>query len=146
MKRTLPVVSRMYVVGIVSTFHRPAMLWPSSQPIGNVAPFAFAKSATPSDLSSTEMPTTCTLPEFCFASSSSFGNDCLQGPHHVAQKSTTAILPESDSKVIEPFPFTVSILRSGAAFPTSAGPALPSPSVLGVIGGFLLPPHAEVTA
>src|SRR4051812_19332076 len=93
------------------------------------------------------MPMTCTLPEFCFASSSSFGNDCLQGPHHVAQKSTTAILPESDSSVIEPFPLTVSTFRSGAALPTSAGPALPSPSVLGVIGGFLLPPpQAEVAA
>src|SRR5687768_5862820 len=132
----------MTVVGIDFTFHRSAMVWPSSQPMANVAPFSFAKSATPPFSSSTETPTISTFPACFFESSSSFGNDVLQGAHQVAQKSTMAILPLSESLEIFPLPLMVWIERSGAGLPTDS--CCPPPSLVGAFASLLLPPQPVI--
>jgi hypothetical protein len=56
-------------------------------------------------------------------SSSSFGNDFLHGSHQVAQKSTIATLPCSDSVEIVAPPETAGLENAGAAFPMSGWPS-----------------------
>ena len=122
------------------------MVWPSSQPIANVAPFSLANSTMPFFSSSTEIPTTSTLSPTRFESSSSFGNDARHGSHHVAQKSTTRTLPFDASSEIGPLPFRDSSDRSGAGFPTSAGPPPFPPSSTALLAPFSAPPQPAARA
>src|SRR5438105_4851614 len=91
--------------------------------------------------SSSEMPMISRpLALYLTFSSWSFGNDFLQGSHHVAQKSTMATFPLSDLSATLPLPLTDCCVKSGPGLPTrgcaaSDAPLAPSPPAE-------LPPHA----
>src|SRR5438046_261713 len=113
----------MYVDGMFSGFHLSATLWPSSQPIGNFAPYVFAKPAMPFFSSSTETAAISRPLDLYFTYNSwSFGNDFLHGSHHVAQKSTMTTLPEG----ISTLPAVVSDGSENVAAFAPLPPLLPS--------------------
>src|SRR3954468_5921001 len=74
-------------------------------------------------VSSVEMPTTCSpsLP-YLFWNSTNHGISILQGPHHVAQKSSSTTLPFSEARLtsLPPTSFSAKFRFAGLAFAAHA--------------------------
>src|ERR1017187_8393097 len=94
--------------------HFDAIDLSSSHISGNRVPRPDANDGIPALSSSSEMPTISRPPSlYLTLSSSSFGNDFLQGSHQVAQKSTTATFPESEWSEMVPLPVSIFRVKSG---------------------------------
>src|SRR5687768_10263848 len=108
-------------VGMMGALHLYAMLSSLSHKRGNFAPCVSPNSFTPLPSSSSLMATTSKPDDACFTrSSSSFGNDFLQGSHHVAQKSTRTTFPFHCERELFPLPLTLSPADSGAGLLSSS--------------------------
>src|SRR5580692_10220186 len=87
---------------------------------GKSTPKELPNAGMPPLSSSSDMPTmTRPLVLYLVLRSCRCGNDSLQGPHHVAQKSTTTTFPERPLIEILPLPFAESSANGGAGLPMS---------------------------